>query len=286
MTGSERACAIVTGGNGGIGYATAEALIARDWQVVITGRNETALADAAARLGGGTAWRVGDFASLEAVRGLAAELVRLPRIDALVNNAGIALTERRVTGDGNEMVMQVNHLAPFLLTTLMLDKLRACAPVRVFNVASRMHMVARTAYLDDIQFERGYSTARSYGRSKLYNILFSRELARRMEGTGVTVNAVHPGGIRSSIGADGDMRGFTGWLYRLMNRRSAPASRAGNMIADLVTAPEHAATTGRYFGSDGQLSQTSALAADDDTAARLWQISERLVGTTAPLENP
>src|SRR5262249_42191188 len=160
--------------------------------VIITGRDAARL-EAAAHAIGGAEVRVADFAAFAQVRALAEQLKAEPRIDVLVNNIGVALTDRRVTADGNEMMLQVNHLSPFLLTSLLIDKLKASAPGRIVNVASRAHRGARDLGFDDFQFARSYNVGKAYARTKLYNVLFTRELARRLAGTGITANALHPG---------------------------------------------------------------------------------------------
>jgi NAD(P)-dependent dehydrogenase (short-subunit alcohol dehydrogenase family) len=175
------------------------------------------------------------------------------------------------------MMLQVNHLSSFLLTSLLLDKLKANAPARIVNVSSRMHRNARDFGFDDFQFTRSYSVAKAYSRTKLYNVLFTRELARRLAGSGVTANALHPGMIQTDIGKDGDLRGIAGFLWPLLQRLNGrPIGEASRMPVYLATAPELEGVTGKYF-TTGRAAEPSALAQDDAAATRLWEMSERLV---------
>jgi len=269
---------VVTGGNAGIGFASARDMVRRGWRVIITGRDEGKLRAAANEIGNAEI-RVADFASLADVRGLAAALNAEPRIDVLVNNIGVALSSRQVSRDGIEMMLQVNHLAPFLLTTLLLDKLKASAPARIVNVSSRFHRTAREFGFDDFQFARSYSVAKAYSRTKLYNVLFTRELARRLAGTGVTANALHPGMIRTEIGKGGDMRGIAGLVWPLLQRlRGEPPEAGARVVMHVAAAPELEGVTGKYFSTSLRETAPTAMAQDDAAAKRLWEMSEKLVG--------
>ena len=269
--------AVVTGGNSGIGFETARELARRGWRVIITGQDAAKLRAAAEAIGPAASAQVADFASFAEVRGLGAALNSEPRIDVLVNNVGVALSRQRQSRDGNDMMLQVNHLSSFLLTSLLLDKLKANAPARIVNVSSRMHRNARDFGFDDFQFTRSYSVAKAYSRTKLYNVLFTRELARRLAGSGVTANALHPGMIQTDIGKDGDLRGIAGFLWPLLQRLSGrPIGEASRMPVYLATAPELEGVTGKYF-TTGRAAEPSALAQDDAAAKRLWEMSERLV---------
>jgi NAD(P)-dependent dehydrogenase (short-subunit alcohol dehydrogenase family) len=273
--------AVVTGGNSGIGFETARELARRGWRVIITGRDAEKLRAAADAIGSAVTVRVADFASLAQVRALGAALNEEPRIDVLVNNIGVALTGRRVTQDGNEMMLQVNHLGAFLLTNLLLGKLKASAPARIINVSSRMHRNARDFGFNDFQFARSYGTGKAYARTKLYNVLFTRELARRLAGTGVTANALHPGMIQTEIGKDGDLRGIAGLVWPLLQRwNGRPIDEASRLPVHLATAPELEGVTGKYF-TTGRAAEPSALAQDDAAARKLWEMSERLVSGDA-----
>ena len=270
--------AVITGGNSGIGLETARGLVHRGFRVIITGRDRGKLEAAAGAIGGAEV-RVGDFAAFGEVHALAAQLNQEPRIDVLINNTGVALTGRRVTADGNEMMLQVNHLGPFLLTNLLLDRLKASAPARIINVASRAHRGARDFGFDDFQFARSYNVGKAYARTKLYNVLFTRELARRLAGTGVTANALHPGVIRTQIGMDGDLKGLANFVWSLLVRlRGRPAEEGARVPVYLATAPEVEGVTGKYFSDDGKETAPSALGRDAVAARRLWEMSEKLVG--------
>jgi retinol dehydrogenase-14 len=274
---------LVTGGSGGIGRATALGLAAMGAHVAIAGRDRRRTEAAAGQLraDGGREVEVfvADLSSQAEVRRLAEEVLhRLPRIDVLVNNAGGYWNTRHVTADGLERTFAVNHLAPFLLTNLLLDRLKQSAPARVVTVSSHAHARGRIDF-DDLQSERSYSGARAYNQSKLANVLFTYELARRLRGTGVTVNALHPGVVRTSFGAEdpgGVQRRLVPFLRPFMK---SPAEGAVTSIR-VASAPELQHVTGRYFvhGKPKASSQRSYEAG----AARLWQVSAELVGLSTP----
>ena len=191
---------VVTGATSGIGRATAAALARLGAQVVLVGRDRGRGAAAAAALaaaGASPRLEIADLASMEQVRALAGRLGMLGRIGVLVNNAGLMAGQRRVTADGFDEVFAVNHLAPFLLTSLLLDRLTASAPARIVTVSSGAHAGGRIDF-DDLQGERSYSGQRAYSQSKLANVVFTYELARRLEGTGVTANVLVPGGAANT----------------------------------------------------------------------------------------
>ena len=214
----------MTGATSGLGLATARRLAALGATVVLHGRDPArceAAAAALARDGAAVDWLVADLGDQRQVRALAtAAQERHARLDVLVNNAGATFPRRALTPEGVERTLAVNHLAPFLLTTLLLDLLRASAPARVVNVASVAHEHGRLD-LDDLAMERGYRPFAAYSRSKLANVLFTRELARRLEGTGVTVNAVHPGLVRTALMDRSGAVRRAGWqLIHAVYRRS------------------------------------------------------------------
>jgi len=203
---------VITGGNSGIGFETAVALAQAGATTVITARDAgrgQAAVDAIRHRSGraDVSLVVFDLASLASVEaGAGAILERCPRIDVLINNAGVILAERRLTDDGFEATFAINHLGHFFLSQLLLDRITAGAPARIINVSSIAHRSARLDF-DDLQSSRGYNGMSVYGRSKLANIYFTTELARRLAGTGVTVNCLHPGVVRTGWGGDGDLRG-------------------------------------------------------------------------------
>jgi len=279
--------ALVTGATSGIGQETAVGLAARGAQVVLVGRDraraEAARKDVSERSGNPRVdVLLADFASLDAVRGLAREFnERYPALHLLVNNAGVAMTERVLTVDGYESTLAVNHLAPFLLTHLLRDRLIAGA-ARIVNVASDAHKFVRGFNFEDPMSERGFgfpSTVtgmRVYGMSKLANILFTVELARRLEGTPVTANAVHPGGVATRLGTNNP--GLLGKVIPLAMRPFFKTPEQGAATSLYVaTAPELATTNGRYF-ADSRERQPTAAAREGAAARRLWNLSCEWVG--------
>ena len=274
---------LVTGGSGGIGRATALGLAAMGAHLAITGRDRGRTDDAAREIraaGGGQAdVFVADLSSQSQVRRLAGEVLqRLSRIDVLVNNAGGYWNTRHVTADGLERTFALNHLAPFLLTSLLLDRLKHSAPARVVTVSSNVQATGRIDF-DDLQAERSYSGARAYNQSKLANVLFTYELARRLQGTLVTANALHPGVVRTAFGAEDPgsvQRLFTPFMRPFMK---APGRGAATSI-HLASAPDLEQVTGRYFARS-KPRRSSKRSYDQAAAARLWQVSAALVGLTA-----
>jgi NAD(P)-dependent dehydrogenase (short-subunit alcohol dehydrogenase family) len=200
----------------------------------------------------------------------------LPRIDVLVNNAGLIGARRRTTADGFEYTMAVNHLAPFLLTNLLAPALQASAPARVVTVSSVMH---RAALLDpdDLQLERRYLPMLAYANSKLANVLFTRELARRLDGTGVTANCLHPGTVASRFGDTGAAWLRLGLVVGRPFLRSAVSG--ARTVVYLAESPDVARHTGGYYVTSKRRNPSRA-ARDDVLAGRLWDVSARLTGLT------
>jgi retinol dehydrogenase-14 len=275
---------LVTGGTGGIGKATAAGLAALGARVGITGRDpaRTEAAAAGIRAAPGSP-AVDAFAadlSVQAgVRRLAAQVLgTYPRLDVLVNNVGGFWAHRHVTADGLERTFALNHLAPFLLTNLLLDRLTASAPARIVTVSSAAHASGRIDF-DDLQGERNYSGQRAYSQSKLANVMFTYELARRLEGTGVTATVLHPGVVRSSFGAEDQAAHMTVMIRVGRLVMKTPAQGAGTPIY-LASSPEVEGITSRYYAN--RKPKTSSKASHDTTAAaRLWQASAGLAGMTA-----
>ena len=270
---------VVTGATSGIGKAAAAALARQGAEVIVVGRDPgRAEATAAAIQADGAPppkVEIADLARLDQVRALAGRLNQtLDRIDVLINNAGLVLNERQVTPDGYEHVFAVNHLAPFLLTNLLQSKLTASAPARVITVSSDAHTAARLD-LDDPNLEHGWSSWRSYSNSKLANILFTRELAGRLDGTGVTANCLHPGVVRTGFGRDARP------LMRVGITIARPfmlsPERGADTIVYLASSPDVAAKTGGYYVKR-EPREPSAAARDDGLARGLWETSERLTG--------
>ncbi|MGH3382989.1 MAG: SDR family oxidoreductase [Nocardioidaceae bacterium] len=271
---------VVTGATSGIGKATAVGLAAMGAHVAITGRDRGRTDDAAREIrtagGGQVDVFVADLSAQAEVRRLADDVLhRLPRIDVLVNNVGGYWNTRRVTADGLEHTFALNHLAPFLLTNLLLDRLRQSAPARVVTVSSHAHGTGRIDF-DDLQGERSYSGARAYGQSKLANVVFTYELARRLRDTSVTANALHPGMVSTRFGAEdpgGVQQMFVPFVRPFMRR---PARGAATSI-HAASAHGLEQVTGRYF-ANRKPKRSSAASYDEATATRLWQVSSDLVG--------
>jgi NAD(P)-dependent dehydrogenase (short-subunit alcohol dehydrogenase family) len=271
--------AIVTGASSGIGLYTASGLARVRMQVVMTGRNrertEKARDFVAARVPGAEVdTALADFASLAAVRGLASEILsRYQRIDVLVNNAGLLSPGFRRSEDGYEMTFAVNHLAPFLLTNLLLDQLKASAPARIVTVSSRAHRGHRID-LATITGSQDWSMMKAYGRSKLCNILFTRELARRLEGSGVAAMCLHPGVVATEFGHRGGLVEL-GW--RLGKPFMISAEKGADTSIFLATVPDPAPFNGGYVVGR-KLEQPDPAARDNGMARRLWDESARLAG--------
>jgi len=275
---------LITGGTAGIGKATALGLAAMGAHVAITGRDrdrtEAAAAEIRAADGGRVDAFVADLSAQAEVRRLAERVLNtLTRIDVLVNNVGGYWNTRHVTADGLEHTFALNHLAPFLLTTLLLDRLQDSAPARVVTVSSNAQAMGRMDF-DDLQGERSYSGARAYNQSKLANLLFTYELAQRVPATSVTANAVHPGLVSTSFGADDPalvQRLLVPFLRPFMK---SPAQGAATSI-HVASAPDLAEVTGRFFARC-RPRRSSARSYDRAAATRLWQVSADLVAAASP----
>lgn len=277
---------LVTGGTGGIGGATAAGLVGLGARVGIVGR-DPARAEAAAqrmRAGGGEVdVFTADLSAQREVRRLADQvLAAYPRLDVLVNNVGGYWATRHTTEDGLERTFAVNHLAPFLLTNLLLGRLKASRPSRVVTVSSGAQSMGRIAF-DDLQGTGVYRGQRAYNQSKLANVLFTYELARRLEGTGVTANVLHPGVVRTSFGQEDSGR----WM-RLLVPLARPFMKSPDDGARtsvyLASSPDVEGVTGRYF-ANSRPRRSAPASYDEAAAARLWDVSARLVGleeTSAP----
>jgi NAD(P)-dependent dehydrogenase (short-subunit alcohol dehydrogenase family) len=275
---------IVTGGNSGIGKATAVALARAGARVIITardqGRGNQAVEDIRQASGRDrvelVVFDLGDLASVRA--GAADLLQRCPRIDVLINNAGLVLTDRAETVDGYEATFAINHLGPFLLTELLTDRLVASAPSRVVNVASTAHRSARRGLdFEDLQSRQGYRGMQVYGNSKLANILFTTELASRMSGKGVTANSVHPGTVATGYGRDGDTRGLLAFGLKVIKPFVLTPEKGARTSVYLAASEDVAGVTGKYFVKC-KARQPSAAAQNEAAARRLWAVSEELVG--------
>jgi NAD(P)-dependent dehydrogenase (short-subunit alcohol dehydrogenase family) len=272
---------VITGGTSGIGLATAAALAESGAAIVLLARSPEragAAIEAIRKRAPEAAALVvrADLASLADIRRAAPEvLARCPRIDVLVNNAGVFKLRRETTVDGFEASFAVNHLAYFLLTGLLLDRLRQCPGARIVSVASEAHRLGGSLDFDDLQSERRYRPFAVYGRSKLCNLLWTRELARRLGGSGVTANCCHPGAVATRLGqTDALWTRALGGALRLFLLTPEQGARTSVWLA---TAPEVRDTSGRYFARQRELAPART-ALDDAAARRLWELSERLTG--------
>ncbi len=273
---------VITGATSGIGFAAAEALAAKGAELALVGRDRSRGEAALARLRERApavpmTIHYADLLSMAEVRRLGAELLAAhPRIDVLINNAGAIFQHRELSADGLERTFALNHMAYFLLTAILRDRLAASAPARVISVASRAHLQAPGLDFDDLNLEHRYSGWTAYCRSKLANILFTRELARRLTGSGVTANCLHPGFVASRFGDNN--RGIFRWGLSLAKRLAAiDEAKGAETIVYLACDPAVAATTGGYFVRS-RPATPSAAAQDDSAAAKLWEISTKLAG--------
>ena len=279
MTG--RIC-LITGATSGIGLVTAHELAARGATVALVGRDETrarAAAEAIRQQTGNSEvdYLLADFSSQAAIRGLAeAFRRRYGALHVLVNNAGVICWNRQETVDKLEMTFAVNHLAPFLLTNLLLDTLRASAPARVVTVASDAHTGATIPFDDLQQMQGNYQWLRVYGQSKLANILFTYALARRLAGSGVTANALHPGVVATRIYRSQN-RLFNFAAMRVMPVFALSPEKGARTSVYLASAPEVAAVSGQYFVKR-RPKRSWKTSYDEAAQERLWTVSEQLTG--------
>lgn len=269
---------VVTGGTSGIGLVAAERLAQQGARLVLVAREKARAEAAIARIRAkaseaAVSVHYGDLSRLAEMRRLGQEIAQAePKIDVLMNNAGAMFSARSVTEDGLERTFAVNHMAYFVLTHYLRPSVAAAAPARIVNTASEAHRRSRLDFAD-LQSARGYSTLAVYGRSKLANILFTRELARRLEGSGVTANCLHPGFVATRI-ADNN-RGFFRHLVSTAKLFALTPEKGAETMLYLATSPEVAGVTGLYF--DKRRPSTPTAAAQDDAAARhLWEESAKL----------
>ncbi len=269
---------IITGGSSGIGKATALGLANKGANVVMVGRDrsrgEATRTEIVEKSGNELVDLMpADLSSQESIRQLAEDFTsRYGRLHVLINNAGVFISKRTVTVDGIETTFAVNHLAPFLLTNLLLDVLKASAPARIINVTSSGER-SGTINFDDLQGEGRYSGFRAYNQSKLAMILFTYELARRLEGTGVTVNCVHPGVVVTNLGRGSS--GAFGLLLRLMRPFFSSPEKGAETPIYLASSPEVEGVSGKYFAKKAE-AKSSERSYDTVTARRLWQVSAEL----------
>jgi NAD(P)-dependent dehydrogenase (short-subunit alcohol dehydrogenase family) len=271
---------VLTGASSGIGAAAAIGLGRLGATVVPVGRSAERLATVATQIeaagGAAAAPEVADLASMAEVRALAQRLLAAhAHIHVLANNAGTIAARRQLTPDGHGKTFAVNHLAPFLLTNLLLDRLRACAPARVLTTASAEHVKGSIELATLEQDERSWSPLRAYRNSKLANVLFTRELARRLEGSGVVANCLHPGGVRTDLGRELPAAMKLGW--KLVSRSFVTPEQGARTLVYVASAPETGEVSGEYF-ANCRPARVSREASDDVLARELWQRSEQIVG--------
>jgi len=271
---------LVTGANSGIGKATALGLARLGGTIVMACRSakrgEAARQDIVRDSGNSKVYlEIVDLASEDSTRSFAEEFQRkYPRLDVLINNAGVYTSHREVTPDGLERTFEVNYLSGFLLTHLLLDLLKKSAPSRIVNVSSRAHS-GGTIHFGDLQGEQRYGGFGAYGQSKLAQILFTQELARRLQGTRVTVNACHPGVIRTNLGMGG-----TSAVVRFVRMFFKGPEKGAETPIYLSVSPEVAGVTGKYFANK-HLREPSRAAQDPDVARRLFDVSAELAHLSA-----
>ena len=269
---------LVTGGNSGIGKATALGLAKLNASVVIVSRDnhkgEAAIIEMKAKSGNRNLEAMTtDLSSQDSVRQLAHDFTtRYKRLHVLVNNAGIFLPKRVQTVDGFEATFATNHLGHFLLTNLLLDVLKASAPSRIINLTSSAHYGTEMDF-EDLQGEKKYSGYHAYSQSKLANVLFTYQLAKQLEGTGVTVNTLHPGVVRTGFGRD--QGGLMSILVTVGRPFMISPERAAKAAIYLATSPDLESVSGKFF-SRGKEKRSSRESYDEASAERLWKVSEEL----------
>ncbi len=275
----ENRIALVTGANAGIGRETARGLAQRGMTVLMVSRDkrrgEDALSDVCQSTGSGKLHLLtADLSSQASIRRMAGEVLeRFPALHVLINNAAVITARRELTEDGIERQLAVNHLAPFLLTNLLLERLKRSAPARIVNVSSQMHQ--RTGLdFENLQGEKSYHPRKIYAQTKLMNVLFTKELARRLQGTGVTANALHPGTV--ATGLFGRFLGLPRWLGFVSDWYGISPEEGAETSIYLATSPEVENVTGEYFRKC-KSSPSNPIASDTQIAGRLWDVSERLL---------
>ncbi|GIG40567.1 SDR family NAD(P)-dependent oxidoreductase [Cellulomonas phragmiteti] len=280
---------VVTGANTGLGHETARALAEHGARVVLAVRDVAKGEQAAARLPGDVSVQALDLTSLASVRAAAADLrAAHPRIDLLINNAGVMYTPKQTTADGFELQLGTNHLGHFALTGLLLDRLLPVPGSRVVTVSSNAHRLRAAIHFDDLQWERSYDRAGAYGQSKLANLMFTYELQRRLASHGTTVAvAAHPGLSRTELARNAPtaLRLPLTWLSPLF------PSAAMGALPTLRAATDPGVVGGQYYGPDGRrevrghptLVTSSPDSHDRATQQRLWTVSEELTGVAFPV---
>ncbi len=273
---------VVTGGTSGIGEVAAVNLARQGARIVLIARDRERAAATLAKLKAANASanhaaHYGDLSSVTDMKKVAKEVADSePRIDVLVNNAGAVFLSRKVSVDGLEMTFATNHMAYFVVTNILLDRLKATSGARIVSTASDAHKSGKLDF-DDLQSEKSFSSFRVYGTSKLCNILFTRELARRLDGTGVTANCLHPGFVGTRFGQNNANNIFMKGLARLIMSFGLSPEDGARTIIHLASSPDDATISGEYFYKC-KVAEASLAAQDDDAAKRLWDVSAKISG--------
>jgi len=271
---------LITGATNGIGKASAIALSSMGASLFLVCRDPDRAKTTAEEISERTrnskvSILVGDLASLQDVRRVAEGFLASKQpLHILLNNAGVINTTRKLTRDGFEEMFGVNHLAHFLLTNLLLDRIKASAPARIVNVSSNGHKYSEAIHFDDLSAETWFATFKTYGHSKLANILFTRELSRRLAGSGVTANSLHPGAVSTNLGTQNAWYGKL--LVGLLRPFFLSAEQGAATSLHVATAPELEGVSGKYFVNCRETAP-KPWAEDDAAAAHLWDVSIRLV---------
>lgn len=275
---------MITGATSGIGAATATALAAKGAATIIVGRNENKCRETVRRLNERTGnsdvtYFVADLCSRKEIHRLAREFkARYGKLDVLVNNAGAKFARRQESADGYEMTFALNHLAYFLLTNLLIDSMKKSGKSRIVNVASGAHGGCSGINFNDLQSEKEYVGKQAYAQSKLANVLFTYELARRLQGTDVTANALHPGGVATGFCRN---NGWVSWLkhvgYHFFKGELTGPTKGARASIYLATSPGLEGISGKYF-VDRKPVRSSSASFDEEAAKRLWDVSIELTG--------
>ncbi|HEY2885173.1 MAG TPA: SDR family oxidoreductase [Rhizomicrobium sp.] len=273
---------VVTGGTSGIGEVAALRLAEKGARIVLIARDQTRAAATLAKLKNANpsaahAAHYGDLSALAEMKRVAGEVAAAePRIDVLVNNAGAVFLSRKTSVDGLEMTFATNHMAYFVVTNILLDRLKATPRARIVSTASDAHRSGKLDF-DDLQSEKSYGSFRVYGTSKLCNILFTRELARRLDGADVTANCLHPGFVGTRFGQNNASNILTKLLRDAVMSLGISPEEGAKTIIHLASSPDVATISGEYFYKC-KVAEPTAAAQNDDDAKRLWDVSAKIAG--------
>jgi len=271
---------LITGATSGIGFAATKELARRQAKITLIGRNRDKCSDTVSRIieytGNPNVYYIlADLSILSEVRQAANQFLKKNRkLDVLINNAGVSLGKYQETAEGIEKTFAVNHLSHFLLTNMLLETIKNSAPSRIINVSSELHRRAQINF-DDLYMKNNYRGMKAYGNSKLMNILFTYELSRRLKGTKVVVNAMHPGLVRTNLGKNSGIVSKVIWSFITLFAKSA--EEGAKTIIYLTTEPRIENTTGKYYSNEKEVN-SSTLSYDKKISERLWMISNELSG--------